>query len=86
VIFDAIHVTNNLSSLSAQEIAAQMDGYKQAHGQYEETIITSSTADTEAGKFVFGDGTQIAFSFIDVAENKSKFQLDGDTYRIGRGW
>lgn len=85
-LFDDIHITDDIAAISAREIAGQWEDYEQSHGRYEETVITSSTAEKETGKFVFTDGTEIAFSFVDEAEDRSVFEIDGESYRLGRGW
>ena len=82
-MFDDIRLTDDVSE--AEAVASQnkkLDLHRR-HGMILERKIEERKDDLERGVLVFGDGTEVPFTFEVLGETQFRYTLDGETFELG---
>lgn len=86
VVFDNVRVTNDPNEGTADAMPQTFDRLQSAHGPVEEVVTDRVEDDDEYGRIVFGDGTQVSYTFETVGGGRYRFELNGESFKLGGGW
>lgn len=86
VTFDNIRLSDRIDEASNAQISQKMLNMEFEFGIFTEKMVDTYSDDLEEGKFVFKDGTQVAYSFEVLDEDKYRYVIDGEEFKLGGEW
>lgn len=85
-IFDDVRLIRDITEINVQELNQTVTNLRLDHGALESVDVREEQDDLERGEFVFNDGTTVTYVLEEVGEDKYRYTLGDEEYKLGGGW
>lgn len=78
--------TSRPTAADRQRLTRTEHRLRRKHGSIEGRTVHSSNGDREIGTFTFADGAKVRYAVEQIDTDRSRYELDGEQFRLGGGW
>lgn len=85
-LFDNVHLSDDPADIGSVGVKDKVTNLKLNHGFLVSLETDELADDVESGRFVFSDGAEVPYTFETLADDRFRYTIGGDAFKLGSGW